>query len=81
MSQARWHYWLDDSGTAHIREEDLPPAYTVKADLAEPLKISIMPRRNPDYTEFMVEIFRVTGKKEVILHKKNGAGEPGVNGK
>lgn len=81
MSQSRWHYWLDDTGTAHIREEDMPSRYNVKAALDEPLKISINRRMNPDWTEFTTEIFRVTGKRELIIHQKGDPGEPGVNEK
>lgn len=78
MSQSRWKYWIED-GTAHINEENMPAPHKIEAQLVTPLKISICPRMNPDYNEFRTEIRRVTGKDQIIVHKKDNPGEGGVN--
>lgn len=71
MSQSRWKYWIED-GVAHIREDDMPPMHNIKAQLVSPLEISIAPIMNPDYYEFKTEIYRVTGKKEVLVVQREG---------
>lgn len=79
MSQSRWRYWIGDDGVARIRQEDMPRPVTIELGYDKeknPLKITLREKMNPDYYEFKTEIFRVTGKKEIIVIEKGKAEKP-----
>ena len=70
MSQERWKYWIDESGTACINESDMPPRYL--GDLRrKPYGIGYRSelKLNPDYRALMDEIYRITGKWDIKIIK------------